>query len=312
MRSAPGLVALADGTRVWVANNVEAAILNHELVDQRVYARHGITVHDGDCIFDVGANIGLYSVLLMRAQRGLRIFAFEPVAASYVLLERNLALYRGEGETCVRAFRCALGRVSGTALVEIGPGRFDHAATLRPLDVSSAVRRDASLLVWTQAWLSDLGRSGQLSRRWERLLHRGLAWWPTQLPCMAAVVALLVQGRLRAGVSLTRRRYHCDVRTLSEVIRTYQVDRVDLLKVDVEGSEWEVLAGVEPTVWERIQQVVVEVHDVAGRVNQIAELLQAHGFHLAVDQEDWAVHPLLGIATVYAWRPISSRGPEPA
>mgnify|MGYP001145370293 CR=1 FL=1 len=47
-----------------------------------VVSGDGLTVEDGDCIFDVGANIGLYSVLLLRAYRRLRIFAFEPVPSN--------------------------------------------------------------------------------------------------------------------------------------------------------------------------------------------------------------------------------------
>jgi tRNA1(Val) A37 N6-methylase TrmN6 len=103
----PPLIALPDGTRVWAHNSIESQTLYHQLAVERVYALHGLTVQDGDCVFDVGANIGLYSVLLLRAYRRLRIFAFEPVPSSYQLLERNLALYRGEAE--VHTFNCALG-----------------------------------------------------------------------------------------------------------------------------------------------------------------------------------------------------------
>jgi hypothetical protein len=32
-------------------------------------------------------------------------------------------------------------------------------------------------------------------------------------------------------------------------------------------------------------------------------MLGAYGFQTCVDQEDWAIHPILGIYTVYARRP---------
>jgi hypothetical protein len=99
-----------------------------------------------------------------------------------------------------------------------------------------------------------------------------------------------------------KQRFRCQVRTLSEVLRSLDVPRVDLLKIDVEGSEWEVLAGVEPDLWKRIRQVVVEVHDVTGRVGAVDQLLKQQGYETAVDHEDWAVHALLGVASVYAWR----------
>jgi hypothetical protein len=86
------------------------------------------------------------------------------------------------------------------------------------------------------------------------------------------------------------------------VISEYEVDRIDVLKIDVEGSEWEVLGGIEQVHWPRVQQVVVEVHDIAGRVADIAGLLRGQNFETTIDQEDWAIHRLLGIYTVYARR----------
>lgn len=297
MSPRPRLVALPDGTRVWAHSTIESALLYHQLGVQRVYWQHGLTVQDGDCIFDVGANIGMYSVLLLRAYHRLRLFAFEPVLSSFNLLERNLALYRGEAE--VRTFNCALGRAPA-----IADGEFDglsFVATLRPSDVAAAARQDASALVWTDALLTDLGRAGQLSPRlvsWLRHgLHRPLTGWP----CRVLATMVLVQARMRVGV-WKKRHFRCQVRTLSEVLRTWGVPQVDLLKIDVEGSEWEVLAGIEPEQWKHIRQVVVEVHDVTGRVATIDQFLKQHGYQTAVDQEDWAVLALLGVASVYAWR----------
>jgi FkbM family methyltransferase len=291
-------VALPDGTRLWAPNDVEPAVLYHELGEEVVYGKHGLTVHDGDCIFDVGANIGLYSVLLLRAYRRLRVFAFEPVRTTYHLLDRNLALYSQGAD--VRAFDIALGRTSGVAEGEVEVG-LSFAATLRPHDVLAAARRDASVVTWTQALLADLSRSGQLSPRSATLLRRGLDQRLARIPCLVLATLVLVGVRLRAG-GFGKRRFRCRVRTLAEVLDEFELPRIDLLKIDVEGSEWEVLAGLQSAHWPRIRQLVVEVHDVEGRVAAVAELLRGHGFSTAIDQEDWALHPLLGLATVYGRR----------
>jgi hypothetical protein len=208
-----------------------------------------------------------------------------------------MAVYRGEAE--VRTFNCALGRAPG-----IADGEFDgpsFVATLRPRDVAAAARQDASALEWTDALLTDLGRAGQLSPRLVTWLRRGLHRPLTRWPCGVLATMVLVHARMRVGV-WKKRRFRCQVRTLSEVLRTWDVPRVDLLKIDVEGSEWEVLAGVEPELWKRIRQVVVEVHDVTGRVGAVDQLLKQQGYQTVVDQEDWAVLALLGVASVYAWR----------
>jgi hypothetical protein len=174
-------------------------------------------------------------------------------------------------------------------------------ATLRPRDVATAARQDADALIWTDALLTDLGRAGQLSPALVTWLRRGLHRPLTRWPCQVLATMVLVQARLRAG-AWKKRRFRCEVRTLSEVVRTWDVPRVDLLKIDVEGSEWEVLAGVAPELWQRVRQVVVEVHDVTGRVGAVDQLLKRQGFETAVDREDWAVLSLLGVNFVYAWR----------
>ena len=83
---------------------------------------------------------------------------------------------------------------------------------------------------------------------------------------------------------LLRRFFHsskkisCRLRTLSEVIREQQIEVIDLLKVDTEGAEEDVLAGIEPGHWIRIRQVVVEVHHGKDSLERMEHLLQSHGF----------------------------------
>ena len=62
------------------------------------------------------------------------------------------------------------------------------------------------------------------------------------------------------------RRYDVRVETLSEVLRAHGGGApVELLKLDVEGSEGGALRGVADEDWRRIRQVVVEVHGGAAR-----------------------------------------------
>jgi amino acid adenylation domain-containing protein/non-ribosomal peptide synthase protein (TIGR01720 family) len=84
---------------------------------------------------------------------------------------------------------------------------------------------------------------------------------------------------------LVTEEYSCQLRTLSDVIRENNVDSIDLLKIDVEKSELDVLAGIEPADWTRIKQVVVEIHDIDGRLNQVTALLEKEGYDLTVEQD---------------------------
>jgi FkbM family methyltransferase len=64
----------------------------------------------GEVLVDVGANVGMYTVWAAKT-RGVRVFAFEPEAQNYGLLNRNLLL-NGLGES-VRAYCLALSDTAG-------------------------------------------------------------------------------------------------------------------------------------------------------------------------------------------------------
>lgn len=81
--------------------------------EQRVIELLLSSVRPGDTIFDVGANVGLYTVLLAKktGERG-RVIAFEPEERTYEHLRGNLAL---NGLVNAQCFRMALGDHSGEA-----------------------------------------------------------------------------------------------------------------------------------------------------------------------------------------------------
>jgi FkbM family methyltransferase len=66
---------------------------------------------------------------------------------------------------------------------------------------------------------------------------------------------------------------------LDQYIRTSLQDPIDLLKMDVEGAEWEILSSLRDDTWARVSRVVVEVHIFGGhRLRDMEELLQSRGF----------------------------------
>jgi FkbM family methyltransferase len=75
------------------------------------------------------------------------------------------------------------------------------------------------------------------------------------------------------------------VTTLGAVLDEQSVEKVGLLKIDVEGAEHRVLSGIADHQWAAIQQVVIEVHDIDGRVQQVRDLLQRHGLRATLDRD---------------------------
>lgn len=105
-----------------------------------------------------------------------------------------------------------------------------------------------------------------------------------------------------AGIGLVRRlarkKVRVPMRTLSDVIAEQKLEGIDLLKLDVEGAEARVLAGISDHDWPKLRQLIVETNDVEG----ISRTLTARGYRLTVDQEPFETFKQLGLYNVYARR----------
>jgi FkbM family methyltransferase len=86
--------------------------------EQRVLELLVSSLKPGDVVFDVGANVGLYTVLLAKVVGdGGQVIAFEPGSEAYATLRENLELNSLRN---VRCFRKALGERSGQASLYSG------------------------------------------------------------------------------------------------------------------------------------------------------------------------------------------------
>ncbi|SAK51109.1 31-O-demethyl-FK506 methyltransferase FkbM [Caballeronia catudaia] len=92
----------------------------------------------------------------------------------------------------------------------------------------------------------------------------------------------------------------CTLVTLSDVIEAHRIERVGLLKVDVEKSERDVLEGIGAEHWPLIERIALEVHAQDGRLDPIMQVLAAHGFEADVSQN--ALLEGTGIFDVFATR----------
>ncbi|BCJ53434.1 hypothetical protein Asp14428_49090 [Actinoplanes sp. NBRC 14428] len=92
-------------------------------------------------------------------------------------------------------------------------------------------------------------------------------------------IDLLIEG-LHEGQTI-----EVPVTTVSGLLRRHGVERVALLKVDVERAELDVLRGVEAADWARIDAVVAEVHDEQGRLAEFCGLLHAAGLSTETRQD---------------------------
>ena len=77
---------LPNGLEIDCQSRANAAFLYHEVFVERVYQRHGIALANSDVIFDVGANIGIYLLLLNQMLSQAKVFCFEPIPAIFETL----------------------------------------------------------------------------------------------------------------------------------------------------------------------------------------------------------------------------------
>ncbi|ACU60866.1 non-ribosomal peptide synthetase [Chitinophaga pinensis] len=239
---------LPNGLPICYKNKTETDFTYHEVFEQHAYLRNDITIHPGDVIFDVGANIGMFSMYAGHHFPGCRVFAFEPIPPIYNCLAANAAMYN----LGITAMNMGLSTEETTAEFVYYPnntiisGRFGDA-----IEDKEVVRR------YLQNKLDSEG-STMSEKHMEEIL----------------------EDMIRSE------KWECRLSTVSNVMREQGVEWIDLLKVDVEKSEWDILQGIEAADWKRIRQVIVEVHDTDGRLERITRLLEEHGFGVYVEQEE--------------------------
>jgi 31-O-methyltransferase len=290
-------VELPNGMRVRALNRLDPPVLYHEIFATRTYEKHGITLSDGNCVFDVGANIGLYSIALARELRGLRLFLFEPIPEIFTALKQNAANHLGRAD--VQLLNVGLGQCAGSAWFQYDRN-LSIAASAHARSVSRAARGDVRFATWASACVRDLERIGQMHPHMAALLLAALAAPVLQFAAVAMFAAIGLALALRSAIC--SRRVKAQLQTLSDAIRIHAVQTIDLVKIDVEGAELDVVLGIKDADWPKIRQFVVEAHDVDGRVDRLRAIFERHGYHTTIDQEDWSLHPLLGIYTLYALR----------
>ena len=74
--------------------------------------------------------------------------------------------------------------------------------------------------------------------------------------------AFSTKGR-RRGQSAASTSVECDIRRLDDVLRELNIHRVDLIKIDCEGAEADVFAGLSAEILNKCQWIVGELHDVS-------------------------------------------------
>jgi FkbM family methyltransferase len=263
----PAIFNAPNGLKIFQHAVAETKYVYQEIFEDRVYFRHGITLNDSETVFDIGANIGLFTMFVKENFKNIKVHAFEPSPTIFRLLKANVEKY---GESVI-IHPCGVAAKPGEATFTFYP-QYSIMSGLH-----AGGEQDKKTL-----------RSGIKSRLEEQKMD----------PADIQDRSLDRMVKIALGQKV---EHVCQLRAVSEVMDEAKVTALGLLKIDAEGSELDILAGIRPEHWPRIRQIVMEIHDPEGTARRTAqELLEQHGYQCFFEEEKRLTGS--GIVNCYARR----------
>jgi FkbM family methyltransferase len=248
---------LPNGMEIAYQSRAEVEFFYKDIFEKEIYLKHGVTLSDGDCVFDVGANIGLFTLFANQRCMDVKVYAFEPAPPLFEILRYNVSRYAVDA----KLFNCGLSNAERTTPFTFYP----NSSGMSSFYADRREEKEALRGIMANQLRQGMSGMKRVMRYADELLEE----------------------RLKSET------YNCRVRTASEIIRAEHLERIDLMKIDVQKSELDVLAGICEGDWPKIKQIVIEVHDIGGRLRQVMDLLVARGYQVAVEQDDHYQHSIL-------------------
>jgi FkbM family methyltransferase len=209
--------AFRNGLRMKVRSGTFDSRIINEIWVHQDYTPDGFGIAEDAIVVDVGAHIGTFSLFASRKARKGGVYAFEPMAGNFRMLEENIALNRPSNIICINK--------------AMGGG-----SSLRQLRISADNSGGHSLL--------PSERSGSLQ----------------QVDCIS----------------------------LQDFIREYGLRRIDLLKLDCEGSEFDILFNAPDDAFHKIKRISMEYHDglIDGSDHDsLRRFLEGKGYSISVREK---------------------------
>lgn len=251
-KSPPGgrLGRLPNGMEVAYQHRAELEHFYQDIFEHEAYLRHGQALPEEACVFDVGGNIGLFTLFVQKVRPRSRVFTFEPAPPLFEILSWNVRRHAPGAQL----LNCGAADAPGSARFTFYP---------QSSGMSSFHARQDEERALLEVLMKNEAEHGAPGAR-EMLRH----------------AEDYLEERLK------HETFECQLTTLSRVIRDHDVRRIDLLKIDVQKSEFQVLEGLEADDWPKVRQIVVEVHDTDGRVERMRQYLVERGFSCIVEQDE--------------------------
>lgn len=256
---------LPNGLMVSHQNEAETLHFYEDIFDHRVYAKNGITLPDGATVVDVGGNIGLFTLFAHYEAKDVTVYTFEPAPPLFELLSRNVAEHGADA----RLFNIGISDTESEARFTFYP-RSSGMSSFHPDEAEE--KHNLRTIIANQREAGGDEAADQLAAYTEELMD----------------------------VRFEAIEFTAKLRPLSAVIREQGIERIDLIKIDVQKSERQVIDGISDEDWPKIQQMVLEAHDADGEVARLVALLESRGFTAHAEQDE--LYAGTDIHNIYAVR----------
>jgi len=236
---------LSNDLVISVINRTEADFNFQEIFEDSYFKRLALALPSQATVFDVGGNIGLFTLSLFDEHPDMRFFVYEPMAEIASALRHNMRAHLVPADVVEKALSRSIGKADFV---------FYENNTL----ISGLYADVDDIEVTAQALVNQQDVSAE---------NDGVN------------MSDLIADRL------STRTVEVETTTLSAEIRRLDISTIDLLKIDVEKAEMDVLAGIDADDWEKIRNLYIEVHDIGGRLAEITSMLVRQGFFVIHEQE---------------------------
>lgn len=244
-------------------NEHETRGLIYEIFYQKTYLPDYLSLNPGSIIMDVGAHIGIFSLFALRqCKNDALIYSFEPIPISFQCLKKNLAQFE---EKC-RIYNLGIGNVTEDCSVEF---------TLFGRDLTTATYKPLDKMISNYNPLLDYNNLLKIARYRNKLLYYQLKF----LPFMRQY---LIKRYFKKRTVETK--VLCKLTSLGHFIERNAINRIDFLKIDVEGAEFEVVKSIKPTQFSMIKQLCIEVNNIDNRVEHLAAYIREQGYLIQIDR----------------------------
>lgn len=183
------IIRLRNGLQFFIRTKTDNdfEILNDISISKLYMPNRNFIPKKGDIIVDIGAHIGVYSILCARIHSSIRLFSYEPSEENYYLFNKNIKL--------------------------------NKISNISPFKEGIAGKKGSRTLI------IDKEHSGRHS---------------------------MITGEGK------KEKINCI--TLKDVFEKNKIKKCDILKMDIEGAEYEVLFNTPHTYFNKINNIVIEYH----------------------------------------------------